>query len=140
MNEKDEALFNDILAKVEAKTGVKRDVFLSKNRKPENVKIRMAISIILLSCKWSLAKVGRFIGLKDHSTIIHHRNKYNDILYVAGRTGNYDSVIDLVNYLKPIAESNINNQLMQCSKFRATIMAKMYNNGSSIYSCLGMYV
>lgn len=76
-------IFEDILSTVSAASGVYRQDILSKSRRREVVLSRHLIAYYCYCKKiGSLSWIGKKIGNKDHSTVIHAKNGIEDLLQV----------------------------------------------------------
>jgi len=76
-------IFEDILSTVSAASGVYRQDILSKSRRREVVLSRHLITYYCYRKKLgSLVWIGRKLGNKDHSTVIHAKNGIEDLLQV----------------------------------------------------------
>jgi chromosomal replication initiator protein len=59
---------------------VNADYYTINSRKREYVEARKVLSVILLNeQRWTLEKIGQYMGGRDHTTIIHSRNTMYDI-------------------------------------------------------------
>jgi chromosomal replication initiator protein len=58
---------------------VNADYYTINSRKREYVEARKVLSVILLNeQRWTLEKIGQYMGGRDHTTIIHSRNTMYD--------------------------------------------------------------
>lgn len=129
--------FNSISHKCEQLTGIPLTEIISKKRNIELVKARMAISMALLNCKWTLKDIGRCLG-RDHSSVVHMRQVYNDYIFSFNQNGEKDSVIELAETLTRFAEMNPYNLQTTTRQYRASIMATMVHNGSNLLAAVGV--
>ena len=127
--------FNSISSKCEQLTGIPIKEIISKKRNVQLVKARIAISIALLNYKWTLKNIGRCL-VRDHSSVVHMRQVYNNYIFSFNQNGEKDSVIELAEKLTKFAEINPYNLQTTTHKYRASIMAKMVHNGSDLLAAV----
>lgn len=73
--------FDFILKTVAAFSGVKSEEIVKKTNKREIVQARQIAHYFSVKLKiWSYAEIGREIGMKDHSTVIHSCKVINNLL------------------------------------------------------------
>ncbi len=72
-------------------TGMSEQLIQSKTRKHEVVEIRhMLMYFCVTELNMGLKETGLYVGNKDHSTVIHGRDKFRDLLSVPHK-GNYEA-------------------------------------------------
>lgn len=66
------AIAEGVFAEVERATGITADKIRERNRKRRVAMARQSIMYVLRKrTKWSTPQIARFVGLTDHSTVIH---------------------------------------------------------------------
>jgi len=134
ISEEKKAQFEALIKRVETLTGVNREEFLSRSRKPEMVGIRIAISIALRRSGWQLTKIGEIME-RDHSTILYLCQCYDTLLFQAKNTGERSEHLDLAESLICYLHDNDPTRVSIFVKAnKARIMGR---NGSSLLAIAG---
>lgn len=70
----------DLVPIVCEETGIPFEKLMKKNRQTEVVQARQLLSYYGSMCGFSLTVVARELGLADHSSVIHGRDKIKDLI------------------------------------------------------------
>lgn len=134
ITEEKKTQFEALIKRAEILTGVSREEFLTRSRKPDMVGIRIAVSVALRKSDWATMDVGKIMG-RDHSTIIYLTDCYNSFLFQEKNTGQRSRFIDLAEslicYLHDIEPKRVS---VLAKSNRARIMNR---NGSSLLAITG---
>ena len=137
LTETQNKLFDALVVRAEQLSGYPKELFISKCRKKEYVKIRTAITMALIECEWTLKDIGFALSNRDHCTIINMRKQYHNYLFALKNTGCTDSVIELTDVLKKFAVSSELNTSPSRKTNRILMYKTMVQNGSSLLTAIG---
>jgi len=124
-----------VFEKVEQLIGVQKERITSLSRLRELVYIRTAIVNAFLRHGWTLGNVGAIFD-KDHTTIIHLRTKYQNMLFTANHSEEGKDTLLLSKCIYDFIATDCNLPLNNIG--RIMVAKEMTAKGSSLNAILGV--